>query len=40
LSQVRYAILEMTGEFSIFLNDHEPDVEDLLADVFREQSAA
>lgn len=40
LSHVRYAILEMTGEFSIFLNDHEPDVEDLLDEVFREQRAA
>lgn len=40
LSQVRYAILEMTGEFSVFLNDHEPGEEDLLADVFREQRAA
>ncbi len=33
LSQVRYAILEMTGEFSVFLNDHQPDDEDLLDDV-------
>lgn len=40
LSQVRYAILEMTGEFSVFLNDQEPSEEDLLADVFREQRAA
>lgn len=30
LSQVRYAILETTGEFSVFLNETEPDEEDLL----------
>jgi len=30
LSQVRYAILESTGDFSVFLNDHEPANEDLL----------
>ena len=39
LSQVRYAILEMTGEFSVFLNDHEPDDEDLLDDVVSKQGA-
>lgn len=33
LSQVRLAILEMTGEFSVFLNDLEPEDEDLLQDV-------
>lgn len=32
LSQVRYAILEMTGEFSVFLNDEEPETEDLLSE--------
>lgn len=32
LSQVRYAILEMTGEFSVFLNDEEPQTEDLLSE--------
>lgn len=36
LSQVRYAILEVTGEFSVFLNDHEPDEEDLLDYIVRE----
>lgn len=30
VSQVRYAILEVSGEFSIFLNDSEPVEEDLL----------
>ncbi len=33
LSQVRYAILEVTGELSIFLNDREPVEEDLLDNV-------
>lgn len=37
LSQVRYAILEMTGEFSVFLNDQEPAGEDLLIDAIRLQ---
>ena len=37
LSQVRYAILEMTGEFSVFLNDEEPAGEDLLIDAIRLQ---
>lgn len=37
LSQVRYAILEMTGEFSVFLNDEEPSGEDLLIDAIRFQ---
>jgi uncharacterized membrane protein YcaP (DUF421 family) len=37
LSQVRYAILEVTGEFSVFLNDHEPDEEDLLDHIVRDQ---
>lgn len=38
LSQVRYAILEMTGEFSVFLNDREPEDEDLLAIASDEQT--
>lgn len=33
LSQVRFAILEVTGEFSVFLNDVEPEDEDLLEDI-------
>ena len=37
LSQVRYAILEMTGEFSVFLNDQEPAGEDLLIHAIRLQ---
>ena len=37
LSQVRYAILEMTGEFSVFLNDVEPEDEDLLDDIVCEE---
>lgn len=37
LSQVRYAVLEMTGEFSVFLNDKEPTEEDLLIEVIRLQ---
>ena len=37
LSQVRYAIHEMTGEFSVFLNDEEPAGEDLLIDAIRLQ---
>ena len=37
LSQVRYAILEMTGEFSVFLNDVEPEDEDLLDDIVSEE---
>ncbi len=40
LSQVRYAILEMTGDFSVFLNDFEPDDEDLLDDIVNEQGPA
>ena len=40
VSQVRYAILEMTGEFSVFLNDDEPDDEDLLDDVVNQPGAA
>ena len=36
LSQVRYAVLEMTGEFSVFLNDIEPEDEDLLDDIVSE----
>lgn len=32
VSQVRFAILETTGEFSVFLNDIEPGDEDLLDD--------
>ncbi len=40
LSQVRYAILEVTGEFSVFLNDQEPDDEDLLDDIVNEQEKA
>ena len=38
LSQVRYAILEMTGEFSVFLNDVKPEKEDLLDDIFNEEA--
>jgi len=30
MSQVRYAILEVDGEISVFLNDREPAVEDLI----------
>lgn len=30
LQQVRYAILEVTGEISVFLNDRTPDQEDLI----------
>ncbi len=30
LSQVRYAILEVTGEISVFLDDRDPDNENLL----------
>ena len=37
LSQVRYAVLEMTGEFSVFLNDIEPEDEDLLEDIVSEE---
>ncbi len=37
LSQVRYAVLEMTGEFSVFLNDIEPEDEDLLDDIVCEE---
>jgi uncharacterized membrane protein YcaP (DUF421 family) len=37
LSQVRYAILEVTGEFSVFLNDREPDEEDLLDYIVHDQ---
>ena len=37
LSQVRYAILEMTGEFSVFLNELEPEDEDLLDDIVSEE---
>ena len=37
LSQVRYAVLEMTGEFSVFLNDLEPADEDLLDDIVSEE---
>lgn len=37
LSQVRYAILEMTGEFSVFLNDENPEDEELLLDVVAQQ---
>jgi len=40
VSQVRYAILEMTGEFSVFLNDSEPDDEDLLDDVINQRAHA
>ena len=36
LSQVRYAILESTGDFSVFLNDHEPEHEDLLEALLKE----
>ena len=32
LSQVRLAILETTGEFSVFLNEFEPTDEDLLSE--------
>ena len=40
LSQVRYAILEVTGEFSVFLNDVKPEDEDLLDDIFNEEGTA
>ena len=37
ISQVRFAILEMTGEVSVFLSDHEPEEEDLLDEFIDEQ---
>ena len=40
LSQVRLAILEVTGDISVFLDDGEPDDEDLLRDVLEHAGPA
>lgn len=40
LSQVRYAILEVTGEFSVFLKHVEPVGEDLLDYIVRVEGRA
>ena len=39
LSQVRFAILEVTGDFSVFLCDGQPDNEDLLDYVVRDDGS-
>lgn len=40
VSQVRYAILELSGELSVFLNDREPADEDLLDNAVNPQGAS